>query len=132
MVLCLEEHAERLPDPGPHLVIVAVKSSTQALLEVPHCERRIGRDSRGECPGFIKQRLVRHDLQDETDLVGEVCLLAFTAAQTRNTGVLAMALLGAFSIRLPRLQGQRLMLDAARRAPTTSSRSSSRSSATVR
>ncbi|MCA9709394.1 MAG: hypothetical protein KDK70_26370, partial [Myxococcales bacterium] len=71
---------------------------------------------------FVQDTLFQcHDLYHlvagyETDLVGEVCLLAFTAAQTRNTGVLAMALLGAFSIRLPRLQGQRLMLDAARRA----------------
>ncbi|PRQ08994.1 Coq4 family protein [Enhygromyxa salina] len=48
----------------------------------------------------------------KTDLLGEVCLLAFTAAQTRNTGVLAMAGLGAYSIRLPRLAGQRMMLDA--------------------
>ncbi|PRP93232.1 Coenzyme Q (ubiquinone) biosynthesis protein Coq4 [Enhygromyxa salina] len=52
----------------------------------------------------------------QTDLLGEVCLLAFTAAQTRNTGVLAMAGLGAYSIRLPRLAGQRRMLDASARA----------------
>jgi ubiquinone biosynthesis protein COQ4 len=43
-----------------------------------------------------------------TDLVGEVCLLAFTAAQTRNTGVIAMAMLGVYSLRLPRLAGQRM------------------------
>jgi ubiquinone biosynthesis protein COQ4 len=49
----------------------------------------------------------------QIDLVGEVCLLAFTAAQLRNTGVIAMALLGVYSLRLPRLRGQRLWLDAA-------------------
>ena len=44
----------------------------------------------------------------KTDLVGEVCLLAFTAGQLWNTGVIAMALLGGYSLRLPRLAGQRL------------------------
>lgn len=44
----------------------------------------------------------------KTDLIGEVCLLAFTAAQMRNTGVIAMALLGFYSLRLPKLEGQRL------------------------
>ena len=48
----------------------------------------------------------------KTDLIGEVCLLAFTAAQTRNTGVIAMALLGVYSLRLPRLAGQRMWLEA--------------------
>jgi ubiquinone biosynthesis protein COQ4 len=52
----------------------------------------------------------------QIDLVGEVCLLAFTAAQLRNTGVIAMALLGVYSLRLPRLRGQRLWLAAAVRA----------------
>jgi ubiquinone biosynthesis protein COQ4 len=44
----------------------------------------------------------------DVDLVGEVCLLAFTAAQMWNTGVIAMALLGCYSLRLPKLEGQRL------------------------
>lgn len=48
----------------------------------------------------------------KTDLLGEVCLLAFSAGQTLNTGVFAMMFLGAYSIRLPRLRGQRLMLHA--------------------
>ncbi|MCG8422075.1 MAG: ubiquinone biosynthesis protein COQ4 [Proteobacteria bacterium] len=52
----------------------------------------------------------------QTDLIGEVCLLAFTAAQTRNTGVCAMALLGLYSLRLRRFKGQRLALQAAVRA----------------
>jgi len=51
----------------------------------------------------------------KTDLIGEVCLLAFTAAQTRNTGVIAMALLGVYSLRFPRLYGQRMWAAAALR-----------------
>ncbi len=51
----------------------------------------------------------------DLDLVGEIGLLAFTAAQMRNTGVVAMALLGFYSIRLPRFEGQRVAIAAARR-----------------
>jgi ubiquinone biosynthesis protein COQ4 len=67
---------------------------------------------------YIQEFLVfSHDLYHlvtgyETDLVGEVCLLGFTAAQTRNTGVFAMMFLGMFALRLPRLKGQRLTLQA--------------------
>jgi ubiquinone biosynthesis protein COQ4 len=63
---------------------------------------------------FIQDFLFHgHDLYHlvtgyHTDLVGEVCLLAFTAAQTRNTGMIAMAMLGVYSLRLPRLAGQRM------------------------
>jgi ubiquinone biosynthesis protein COQ4 len=63
---------------------------------------------------FIQDFLFHsHDLYHlvagyHTDLIGEVCLLAFTAAQTRNTGVIAMALLGAYSLRFPKLAGQRM------------------------
>jgi ubiquinone biosynthesis protein COQ4 len=52
----------------------------------------------------------------DVDLIGEVCLLAFTAGQTRDTGTFAMALLGAYSLRLPRLGGQRLWARALIRA----------------
>ena len=71
---------------------------------------------------FVQDTLFfSHDLYHlvtgyQTDLVGEVCLLAFTAGQLRNTGVMAMAALGFYSIRLPRLAGQRLMLQALVRA----------------
>ena len=71
---------------------------------------------------FIQNTLfLSHDLYHivsgyKTDLVGEICLLAFTAAQLRNTGVFAMMMLGMFSIRLPRLAGQRMMIQAFVRA----------------
>ena len=71
---------------------------------------------------FIQDTLfLSHDIYHlvtgyQTDLVGEICLLAFTAAQLRNTGVFAMMMLGMISIRLPRLAGQRMMIRAFIRA----------------
>jgi ubiquinone biosynthesis protein COQ4 len=47
-----------------------------------------------------------------TVLVGEICLLLFTSSQLRNTGVYAMAMLGLYSLRLPRLEGQRIAMRA--------------------
>ena len=71
---------------------------------------------------FIQDFLFHsHDLYHlvtgyKTDLLGEISLLAFTAPQTWNSGVFAMAILGFYSIRLPRLRGQRMMATAFARA----------------
>lgn len=87
----------------------------------PHVESGTTRERTARLPAderFIQDFLFHaHDIYHlvtgyRTDLVGEVCLLAFSAAQLRNTGVIAMAMLGLYSLRLPRLAGQRLAFEA--------------------